>query len=91
MKGKRNQEYTEEMAPIVPAIFGKRAGNHLFLIKCLWKYAKENELVGSGARPFIKADKLLKKLFGKDEIYPLQDAGILKKNGHVKSIVKSAA
>merc|ERR1712080_28256 len=93
MKGKITQEYSEDMAPIVPtqSLSGKRAGNHKMLIKWIWKYAKKNELFEEGSRPpTINADNVLKKLFGKAAIQPVRDIAILKKNGHVKSIESAA-
>ena len=92
--GKMTQDYSKELAAIMPKGAGTNkgsSGTHNMLLKAIWKYATDNDLKMKGVRPpMIKADGLLKKLFGKDQIQPVQDVGLLKKNGHVKS-KKSAA
>ena len=89
---KINQDYSADLAVIV----SMNCGNHKMLLKAIWKYAKENGLVGTRTitmenlgpmepqLPWINADAHLKKLFGKDQIRPIQDFGILKKAGHIK-------
>merc|ERR1712080_358748 len=49
-KGKATQKYSEDMAPIIPGILGRRTGNNSTLLKSIWKYAKKNDLVEKGTR-----------------------------------------